>query len=63
MGDVLAPIMLLFFQQWNYNLIKTYGKDNFKKYITDEHKLIEKNKCFKRAERDLIFNRRLNPYI
>lgn len=62
-GDVLAPIMLLFFQQWNYNLIKTYGKDNFKKYITDEHKLIEKNKCFKRAERDLIFNRRLNPYI
>lgn len=62
-GDILAPIMLLFFQQWNYNLIKTYGKDNLKKCITDEHKLVEKNKYFKRAEKDLIFNRRLNPYI
>lgn len=62
-GDMLAPIMLLFFQQWNYNLIKTYGKDDFKKYITDEHKLIEKNKYLKRAEKDLIFDRRLNPYI
>lgn len=62
-GEILAPIILLFFQQWNYNLIKTYGEDNLKKYITDEHKSIKKNKYFKRAEKDLIFNRRLNIYI
>ena len=59
---LLAPLVLLFFQQWNYNLIKTYG-GNLKEDLTKEHKEINKNKFMKKAERTLIFNPLIIPYM
>lgn len=62
-GKISGPIMLIFFQQWNYNLIKTFGKNDLKKYIEQEHKLVEDNKYFKLAEKDFVFDKNIKPYI
>ena len=61
--EIIAPIVLVFFQQWNYNLIKTYGKDNFKSYMINEHKQAELNPYFKQAEKSFIFKKNVQPYI
>ena len=62
-GEIIAPIMLLFFQQWNYNYIKTYAKEEFLNKFYEEQKSIENDFYFKRAERMLIFNKKLQPFI
>ena len=62
-GEVMAPVFLLFFQQYNYNLIKTYGKENVIDFVVEEQKLAEENKYFKKAEKDFIFNKHLTTYF
>lgn len=62
-GEVIAPIMLLFFQQWNYNLIKTYGKQNLKRNIKLEHKQASNNLYVKRAEKAVICDVRMVAYL
>ena len=59
----IAPILLLFFQQWNYNYIKTYGSGFIENNIKKEHKKLSKEKYFKYAEKSLIFNRKFNKYL
>lgn len=61
-AELAAPIMLIFFQQWNYNLLKSYGKENLKSLIEKEHKLVS-NKYFKRAEKECIFNKNITQYL
>ena len=62
-SSILAPINLLFFQQWNYNLIKTYGENNLKKNLFEEHILIRDNLYFKRAEKEFILKKGLTRYV
>lgn len=62
-ASVVAPIMLVFFQQWNYNFIKTYAKKNLTINLINEHREAEKNKYFKKAEKEFIFNTNVKPYI
>lgn len=62
-GEIMAPIFLLFFQQYNYNLIKTYGKENIIDFICKEQRLAEENKYFKKAEKEFIFNKHITSYI
>lgn len=62
-SEQIAPIMLLFFQQWNYNYIKTYGTGSLKEDIKKEHKNVSSDIYFKKAEKDLIFKKDLQVYI
>lgn len=62
-GDILVPIMLIFLQQWNYNLLKTYQQCNLQEYMVKEQRLAEKNKYFKKAEKDFISKRSVQVYI
>lgn len=62
-GANLASIILIFFQQWNYNLLKTYGKENLQEYMIREQKLAEKNQYFKKAEKDFICKKSVQTYI
>lgn len=57
----VMPLMLLFFQQWNYNLLKSYSS-NFYKDFKLEHQSISSDKLFKSIERQLVFNQSLNIY-
>lgn len=61
-AKVAAPIMLIFFQQWNYNLLKTYGKEKLRYLIEKEHNLVS-NKYFKKAEKEFIFNKNITFYL
>lgn len=62
-GETIAPIMLIFFQQWNYNLIKIYGKQNLKKNIKLEHKEVSNNPYVKKAEKAVICDVRMATYL
>lgn len=59
----IAPILLLFFQQWNYNYIKTYSSGSIKDNIENEHAKLCKEKYFKNAEKSLIFNSKVTTYL
>ena len=59
----IAPILLLFFQQWNYNYIKTYGTGFLKDNIKNEHSKLSKEKYLRNAERNLIFNSKFTRYM
>lgn len=61
--NIIAPILLLFFQQWNYNFIKGYGGNNLKENLKIEHKKAEKNKYFRQAEKNFIFDKETEKYI
>lgn len=54
----VMPLMLLFFQQWNYNLLKSYSS-NFYKDFRLEHKSIASDILFKSVEKRLIFDKSL----
>lgn len=56
-ANEIAPIFLLFFQQWNYSYIKTYGTGKLNDNLKFEHSKLYKEKYFKEAEKRLIFNR------
>ncbi len=56
-ADEISPIILLFFQQWNYNYIKFYGTGYFKDDIKNEHNKLSKKSYFKAAEKRLILKR------
>ncbi|MEG0307066.1 MAG: glycosyltransferase [Clostridium sp.] len=58
-----APLMLLFFQQWNYNYIKTFGSNSLRENIIKEHKMLRYEKYFKYAEKELVINRKLKKYL
>lgn len=60
---LLAPILLIFFQQWNYNLLKTYANEDLLNYMVIEQREAEQNKYFKRAEKAFISNRDVQIYI
>lgn len=62
-SEQIAPIILLFFQQWNYNYIKTYGINSLKGDIEKEHKSVSSDIYFKKAEKNLIFNSDVQIYI
>lgn len=62
-GKLAAAIMLIFFQQWNYNLIKTYGTSEIKKKLKEEHKQASKNIYFKKAEKSVIFSNSVSIYL
>lgn len=62
-GEVVAPIMLIFFQQWNYNLIKTYGKDNLFNNIVEEQKEAEKSRSFRKSEKAFILDKKVQNYV
>ncbi len=59
----IAPTLLLFFQQWNYNYIKTYGEGSLRGLIKNEHSKLTKEKYLKRAEKSLIVNRKYRFYM
>lgn len=61
-GKKVAPIILLFFQQWNYNMIKTYGNDNLYNNMLKEQIIAEKNEYFKKAEEAFIFDKEIKIY-
>ena len=61
-AKLAAPIILIFFQQWNYNLLKSYGKENLKSLIEREHKLVN-NRYFKKAEMECVFNKNITQYL
>ncbi|MEG1311454.1 MAG: glycosyltransferase [Romboutsia sp.] len=62
-AENVAPILLLFFQQWNYNYIKTYAKGNLVDNLVDEHREAGKSQYFRRAEKDFIFKKHMNSYV
>lgn len=62
-GNKVAPIFLIFFQQWNYNLIKTYDNKNLFNNMVIEQVEAEKNKYFKRAEKSFVFDKNVKGYI
>lgn len=62
-GEIIAPIMLVFFQQWNYNLIKTYGMDNLKENIKIEHKQSANSNYLRKAERAIVFDKKIASYL
>lgn len=62
-GEMVAPIMLIFFQQWNYNLIKIYGKDNLFNNIVQEQKEAEKSISFRKSEKTFILEKKVQNYI
>ena len=53
-GIETAPIFLIFFQQWNYNLIKTYGNEDLFNNMVLEQSESGKNKYFRMAEKSFI---------
>lgn len=55
------PIFLLFFQQWNYNLLKNYS-NNFCRDFRMEHKSIASDKLFKSIEKKLVLDKSLECY-
>lgn len=61
--NIIAPILLLFFQQWNYNFIKVYGGNNLKGNLKTEHKKAEKNMYFSQVEKIFIFDKSVDKYI
>lgn len=63
LADIISAIFLIFFQQWNYNLLKTYGNENLFNNMVIEQREAEKNKYFKRAEKAFISNRNVQIYI
>lgn len=62
-SNEVAPIFLIFFQQWNYNLIKTYDNKNLFNSMVIEQIEAEKNEYFKRAEKAFISNKNVQIYI
>lgn len=63
LADIISSILLIFFQQWNYNFLKTYKKEELFNYMVIEQREAEKNKYFKRAEKAFISNRNAQVYI
>ncbi|MFC3904129.1 glycosyltransferase family 2 protein [Clostridium disporicum] len=59
----VAPILLLFFQQWNYNYIKTYSSGSIKDTIENEHKKLYAEKYLKYAEKSLVLSKSSNYYM
>lgn len=55
-NNELNPIILVFFQQWNYSMIKKYCGKNIKDILIREHKNKD-NKYFKLIEKNLIFSK------
>lgn len=62
-GIETAPIFLIFFQQWNYNLIKTYGNEDLFNNMVLEQSESGKNKYFRMAEKSFIFDKNIKKYI
>lgn len=63
LADSICPILLIFFQQWNYNFLKSYKKEDLFNSMVIEQREAEKNKYFKRAEKSFIVNRNAQVYI
>lgn len=62
-GNNVASIFLIFFQQWNYNYIKTFGKENIRKILKEEHEKTFRNNFFRKAEKNFIFDKNIKGYI
>ena len=62
-GIETAPIFLIFLQQWNYNLIKTYGNEDLFNNMVLEQSEAGKNKYFRMAEKSFIFDKNIKGYI
>ncbi|EJT5929239.1 TPA: glycosyltransferase [Clostridium perfringens] len=62
-GKEIAPVFLIFFQQWNYNFIRNYGNENLFNNMVIEQREAEKNNYFKRAEKSFIFDKNIKQYI
>lgn len=62
-GEIMVPIFLIYFQQWNFFFIKTHKKENFEFFFIEEHKTLKNKVFFKKAERDFVFNKKVQPYI
>ena len=61
-GKKVAPIILIFFQQWNYDLIKKYGNNLYRNMLCEQISA-EKNKYFRLAEKEFIFDKDIKKYI
>ena len=62
-GIETAPIFLIFFQQWNYNLIKTYGNEDLFNNMVLEQSESGKNKYFRMAEKSFICEKNIKNYL
>lgn len=63
LGKKIAPIMLLFFQQWNYKYIKSYSNISIVQALLYEQKLVKNEKEFKLAEKQIVFNNKFKWYM
>lgn len=62
-ANEVAIIFLLFFQQWNYNFMKIYSGEKISKIVKKEHILVKENKYLKKAEKEVIFNKKTKYYM